>query len=79
MKTTVELPPELLRRMKAEAALQGRTMKDLLIEAVRDKLASGASSRAGWRAVFGKARAAEVREVEQRLRDFERIDTESWR
>lgn len=30
MKTTVELPDELYRRAKAEAALSGRRMKDLV-------------------------------------------------
>lgn len=32
MKTTVEMPEELYRRVKAEAALRGRRMKDLIQE-----------------------------------------------
>jgi hypothetical protein len=78
MKTTVELPPELLRRVKAEAALQGRTMKELLVEALREKLAKDSSTRGGWRAVFGKGRASELKDVELRLRDLERVDPASW-
>lgn len=35
MKTTVELPDELARRVKAEAALRGRKLKDLVEEGLR--------------------------------------------
>ncbi|MGE0008605.1 MAG: hypothetical protein AB7S92_23880 [Parvibaculaceae bacterium] len=39
MKTTVELPDELHRRAKAEAALRGRKLKDLIEEGLRLVLA----------------------------------------
>lgn len=32
MKTTVEMPEELYRRAKAEAAMKGRRLKDLIQE-----------------------------------------------
>jgi hypothetical protein len=35
MKTTVEIPDELYRRAKAEAALRGRRLKDLFEEGLR--------------------------------------------
>jgi hypothetical protein len=35
MRTTVDLPDELLRRAKAEAALRGRKLKDLVEEGLR--------------------------------------------
>jgi len=35
MKTTVELPDDLYRRAKSEAALRGRKLKDLLEEGLR--------------------------------------------
>jgi hypothetical protein len=35
MKTTVELPDDLYRRAKAEAALRGRKLKDLVEEGLR--------------------------------------------
>lgn len=35
MKTTIELPEELFRRAKAEAALRGRKFKDLVEEGLR--------------------------------------------
>ncbi len=40
MKTTVELPDDLARRVKAEAALRGRKLKDLVEEGLRLVLAS---------------------------------------
>jgi hypothetical protein len=38
MKTTVEVPDELYRRAKAEAALRGRKLKDLIEEGLRHVL-----------------------------------------
>ena len=35
MRTTVDLPDELYRRAKAEAALRGRKLKDLVEEGLR--------------------------------------------
>jgi hypothetical protein len=37
VKTTVELPDDLARRIKAEAALRGRKLKDLIADGVRLK------------------------------------------
>ena len=35
MRTTVDIPDELLRRAKSEAALSGRKLKDLVEEGLR--------------------------------------------
>jgi hypothetical protein len=35
MKTTIEVPDDLYRRAKAEAALRGRRLKDLIEEGLR--------------------------------------------
>jgi hypothetical protein len=40
MRTTVELPDELFRRVKATAALRGRKLKDLVEEGLRIVLES---------------------------------------
>jgi len=40
MKTTVEVPDELYRRAKAEAALRGRKLRDLIEEGLRLVLAT---------------------------------------
>lgn len=45
MRTTIDIPDELLRRAKSEAALQGRKLKDLVTEGLR--LALGEAAPAG--------------------------------
>ncbi len=45
MKTTVELSDDLYRRAKAEAALRGRRLKDLVEEGLRLVLARGRKPR----------------------------------
>jgi len=44
MRTTIDLPDNLLRQAKATAALEGRTLKDLVVEAVELRLKDGISS-----------------------------------
>jgi hypothetical protein len=46
VKTTVELPEELFRRAKAEAALRGRKPKDLVEEGLRLVLEAPRKERA---------------------------------
>lgn len=46
MRTTVDLPDELLRQAKAEAALRGRKLKDLVEEGLRLAIAARADSDA---------------------------------
>lgn len=63
--------------------MRGQTVKAFFLDAVRDKLAAdrnAAAKQAGWRAVFGKAAPADVRELEQILdAEFEQIDPEDWK
>jgi hypothetical protein len=73
MKTTVEIPEMVYRRIKASAALQGKTIEDFLVEAVRDKLAAAAAEpkrKTGWRSVYGAVDLKEVAEL-QRIIDEE--------
>jgi hypothetical protein len=46
MKTTVEVPDDLYRRVKAEAALRGRKVKDLIEEGLRLVLEAPRAKRA---------------------------------
>jgi plasmid stability protein len=83
MKTTVELPDTLYRRVKSRAAMNGQSVKAFLLEALRDKLVrdrSSANGESGWKAVFGAARADDVAEV-QRIIDaeFSRVDPDDWK
>ena len=45
MKTTFEIPDELYRRAKAEAALRGRKLKDMVEEGLRFVLETPRESR----------------------------------
>jgi len=82
MKTTVELPDELLRRAKSVAAAKGQTLRRFLMEAMADKLAQRGGKRgtdSGWRSVFGKAPASEMRRVAAVIeREFSRVDPRDW-
>lgn len=84
MKTTVELPDELLMRAKATAAMRGESLRDLMSAAIRSHLgrqeAATVSPRRGWRSVFGKARAEEVEAIEAVVaEELERIEPHGWR
>lgn len=82
MKTTVEIPDALYRRLKARAAIQGKSVKDYLVEAVREKLAAAPADpkqKTGWRAVYGAARPDEVAELQRIIdQEFSGIDPEGW-
>jgi hypothetical protein len=43
MKTTIEMPEELYRQAKAEAALRGRRLKDLIEEGLRRVLSESSA------------------------------------
>jgi predicted component of type VI protein secretion system len=45
MKTTIDLPDDLYRRAKAEAALRGRKLKDIIEEGLRLVLAAAPPTR----------------------------------
>jgi predicted transcriptional regulator len=83
MKTTVEVPDQLYRRVKAQAAMRGQTVKAFLLDALRAKLGEDdakSAGKTGWRAAFGTARAADVAAVQRVVdREFSRIDAEGWK
>ena len=82
MKTTVELPDQLYRPIKARAALRGQTVKAFFLDALRDKLAresAPSKGKTGWRAAFGTARREDVAKVQRIIdEEFSRIDPEGW-
>lgn len=79
MKTTVELPDDLLRRAKATAALQGKSMKELLTCALRDHLNGAPRGQEGWRQALGKALPEQVAEVDAVVaEELEAIDPSTW-
>jgi len=82
MKTTLEIPDDLYRQIKALAALSGRTIKDLVNELLRKTVEKerALSGERGWRSVFGKAPRAEIERVQSVIDDeISRVDLDDWR
>lgn len=82
MKTTIELPDELFRRVKAEAALRGESLKLFIREALERRLGRSSieEEEVGWRKVYGRADGDSVAEVDRAVeRDLEVVDPEEWR
>jgi plasmid stability protein len=77
-KTTLELPADLLRRVKARAAEQGRSMRSLITEALENTLCQAGSPTAGWRAVFGRAKPGSTRDVDRAAKELRRVDPRDW-
>ena len=77
-KTTLELSAELLRRVKARAAEQGRSMKSLITEALENTLRQGQPATKGWRAVSGRAKPGSTHDVDRRIDELRRVDPKDW-
>ena len=81
MKTTVEIPDDLYRRAKSEAAESGLSFRSVLIEALRARL-YGEGDTTTLNDVFGTlvAETEAVYEVQRTVdRDLEQVDPDEWR
>ena len=83
MKTTIEIPDRLFREAKATAARRGQSLKQLLTQALEEKLAGSTQPRHAaepeWMAGFGGLRRlkGETRRIQARItRQFEVIEPE---
>jgi len=83
MKTTLEIPDVLFRRVKSKAAERSQTLKDFVNEALQEKLASRrAAARSGepeWMRGFGKLRQLhkETARIQERIHEaFEVLEPE---
>lgn len=83
MKTTIEIPDALFRKAKSKAAETGQTLKELVTQALREKLAGnsskGPSSEPEWMLGFGKLRRLrkETKRLQARIdKAFEVIEPE---
>lgn len=85
VKTTIELPDTLYRKLKSTAAEEGRSIKQILTEAVTERLRRGpgaSTSAKPWEAAFGglKSLHRENLRIERLIEaEFEKIDQEEWR
>lgn len=81
MKTTLEIPDFLFRRAKSLAAERGIPLRQLVTEAVQEKLKTTPREKP-WMRHMGKLKPLrkERQQIEQRIEDaFEQIDREVWR
>jgi len=84
MKTTVEIPDALYRKLKSAAAEEGRSIKEILTEAVADRLRRRSSAEGAarpWESAFGglKQFHRENLRIDRIINaEFESIDEEEW-
>lgn len=82
MKTTLEIPDDLFRKAKAQAAARGISLKQLFTEALAERVARlrRSAERPAWRQLSGGLRSlrAETLRVQARIdQEFEQIDDEA--
>ncbi len=81
MKTTIEIPDFLFRRAKSVAAERGIPLRQLVTEAVQEKLKTTSRERP-WMKHLGKLKHLhkERKQIDKRVEEaFERIDPEVWK
>lgn len=80
MKTTIEMPDALFRRMKVAASTNGQTLKEFLTDAVERKLrAHRVRGTPAWKKLHGALAELrrETRALDRRIeQEFERVDAE---
>ncbi len=80
MKTTLEIPDVLFRKAKSVAAQRGIPLRQLVTEAVQEKLKTTSQERP-WMKHMGKLKhlRSDRKQVEKRIEEaFEQIDREIW-
>ena len=81
MKTTLEIPDFLFRRAKSVAAQRGIPLRQLVTEAVQEKLQTSSEEKP-WMKHLGKLKhlRKERKQVEKHIEEaFEQIDRDLWR
>ena len=85
MKTTLDLPEDLFKRAKIFAISHGFTFKDLVSEALEEKMSIPKSAaQKPWMKLAGVANTPELREELARMEkiieeNFEQIEDEDWK
>jgi hypothetical protein len=78
MKTTIEIPDPLFRKAKLKATERGQTLKELVTEALQEKLASNTwkvqQDEPEWMQGFGKLRRLRKETVRVQARITETFD-----
>ena len=82
MKTTLEIPDPLFRRAKSVAAERGISLRELVSEALADKLRAQGTEDKPWLKTFGKLRGLhkETARINRIIEaEFGKIEPEEWR
>lgn len=83
MKTTLEIPDAIFRRAKSVAAARGIPLRELVTEAVKDKLATEAKAgEKPWLKHLGKLKHLHKETIRINAlieEDSEKVDPEMWR
>ncbi|MBC8167833.1 MAG: hypothetical protein H7Y20_18425 [Bryobacteraceae bacterium] len=82
MKTTLEIPDLLFRRAKSAAAERGISLRELVSEALAEKLRVRENEEKPWLKAFGKLRRlrGETARINQIIKlEFDRIEPEDHR
>jgi len=84
MTMTINLPGEILEKVRSEASLRGVKVEVLLLEKIRTGLASNKETSNGrpWMKHFGSLRDlhAERKEIEARIaEEFEEVNPQEWK
>ena len=82
MKTTLEIPEMTFRRAKSKAAKRGISLRQLVTEAVEDKLKTARSAgQRPWMKHIGKLKdlCKETARINEAIEEaFEEVDPEIW-
>ncbi len=81
MKTTLEIPDRLFRRAKSAAAERGIAFRELVTEALAEKLSAPARGSKPWMKSFGALRdlGPETARIQRIIdKEFGRIEPEDW-
>ena len=79
MKTTLEIPDPLFRRAKSAAAQRGIPFRELVTEALSEKLSANSTEPRPWMRSFGKLRTLhrESASINRRIEaEFGRLEPE---
>ena len=82
IKTTLEIPDALFRRAKSAAAEQGIPLRELVSEALTEKLSARGPRHKPWMTTFGKLQSLrkETAHINRIIEEeFGQIEPEDWR
>jgi hypothetical protein len=82
VKTTVEIPDALFRRAKSVAAERGVSLRELVTQALAEKLRTGEVKDKPWMKTFGKLRHLhkETNRINRIIdEEFGQVEPEDWR